>query len=90
MPGRDLDKLNKLIKKVGSCVGGQLEILDTILEDRRLRKGRKIEKDVWHPLHNILTQHKSKRPGTRVKYLLPEIRTDRFGKSFIPTDTFDF
>ena len=45
MPGRDLDKLNKLIKKAGSFVGGKLENLDTILEDRRLRKGIKIEKD---------------------------------------------
>ena len=82
---RDLDKLNKLIKKAGSCVGRTLENLDTILEDRRLRKGIKIEKNVWLPLHSILTQHKSKRPGKRVKYILPEIRTDRFGKSFIPS-----
>ena len=83
--GRDMDRLNKLIKKAGSCVGENLESLVIILEDRRLRKALKIEKDEGHPLHNTLMHHRSKRSGTRVKYSMPVIRTDRYGKSFLPS-----
>ena len=83
--GRDLDRLNKLIKKAGSCVGLHLDNLGSILADRQLRKAIKIQKDDGHPLHSTLVQYKSKREGTRSVYVLPEMRTDRYRKSFIPS-----
>ena len=81
---RDKNKLNKLIKKAGSCVGMKLDDLDTILERRLAVKGRKIEKEELHPLHNTLVKLSSG-SRTRSKYHLPSINTDRYGKSFIPS-----
>ena len=83
--GRDLDRLNKLIKKAGSCVRLHLDNVGSILADRHLQKPFKIQKDDGHPLHSTLMQYKSKHEGTRSVYVLPEMRTDRFRKSFIPS-----
>ena len=81
--GRDLDRLNKLIKK--ACVGLHLDNVGSILADRQLRKTIKIQKDDGHPLYNTRMQYKSKREGTRSVYVLPEMRTDQYRKSFIPS-----
>ena len=79
----DINRLNKLIKKAGSCVGGRLETLETIREKRLVVKGRKIERDEWHPLHSILMQFKSS-GRTRSRFRMPEIKTDRYRRSFVP------
>ena len=81
---RDMDRLNKLIKKSGSCVKKNLESVVFILKDRRLKKTLKIKKDKGDPL-NILMQHRSKRPGTRVGYSMPGIRmTDMANLLYFP------
>ena len=80
---RDKNKLNKLIKKAGSCVGQKLDDIDTILSRALLKKALKIEKAEWHPLHSALVQHKS-RSYSRSKYILPTMSTDRYRKSFVP------
>ena len=79
-----MNRLEKLIKKAGNCVGEKLESLDSIRKQRLARKGGKIEKDEWHPLHSILMQHES-RYRTRIKYRLPVMKTNRFRDSFVPS-----
>ena len=78
------NRINKLIRKAGSCVGEKLNDLNTILDRRLVVKGSKIEKEELHPLHNTLINLKSS-SRTRSKYHMPNINTDRYGKSFIPT-----
>ena len=80
----DMNKLNKLIKKAGSCVGGKLETLESIRDRRLVDKGKKIEKDESHPLHSILMEFQSS-GRTRTRYRLPDIKTDRYRCSFIPS-----
>ena len=81
---RDKNRLNKLIKRAGSCVGQNLDNIDTILVRYLQSKATKIEKEQWHPLHSTLMLQKSN-SSSRTKYVLPSIRTDRYGKSFIPS-----
>ena len=81
---RDKNRINKLIRKAGSIVGEKLNDLNTILDRRLVVKGGKIEKEELHPLHNTLIKLKSS-SRTRSKYHMPNINTDRYGKSFIPT-----
>ena len=80
----DMNRLEKMIKKAGNCVGEKLESLDSIRKQRLASKGGKIEKDEWHPLHSILMQHES-RSRTRIKYRLPVMKTNRFRDSFLPS-----
>ena len=81
---RDKNRLNELIKRAGSCVGHSLDNIDTILAKFQLNKAIKIEKEQWHPLHSTLMSQKS-HSCSRTKYVLPSIRSDRYGKSFIPS-----
>ena len=81
---RDKNRLNKLIKRAGSCVGHSLDDIETILAKFQLNKAIKIEKEQWHPLHSTLMAQKS-HSSSRTKYVLPSIRSDRFGRSFIPS-----
>ena len=79
-----MNKLEKLIKKAESCVGQKLDSLESIRQNRLLGKGGKIEKDEWHPLHSILMEQKST-GRTRSRYRMPEVRTDRYRNSFLPS-----
>ena len=70
--------------KAESCVGQKLDSLESIRQNRLLGKGGKIEKDEWHPLHSILMEQKSI-GRTRSRYRMPEVRTDRYRNSFLPS-----
>merc|ERR1712035_150234 len=56
---RDLNRINKLIKKAGSVLGVALELLEVIIQRRMLQKLMKIMEDSSHPLHNSVKKQKS-------------------------------
>ena len=77
----DRDKLNKIVRKANSVVGGGLNSLETVAESRVRGKLLSILDNPSHPLFNELSQRKS---VFSQRLTLPRIRTDRFGGSFVP------
>ena len=73
------NRLNKLIKRAGSCVGQNLDNIDTILVRFLQSKATKIEKEQWHPLHSTLMLQK-RISSSWTKY--PSELTDMVNHSF--------
>ena len=70
---RDTGRLNRLIKKASSVVGQSLDQIE-ILVGRRLAS-------TGHPLHDTLMDLHILRHG---RFTMPQCRTERFRRSFIP------
>lgn len=77
----DKDKINKIVKKANSVVGGGLDGLAEVAERRRSSKLRSIMDNPSHPLFQELSARKS---VFSQRLTLPQIKTDRFGGSFVP------
>ena len=73
-------KLNKLVKKAGSVVGGSLETLEEVAEQRTRRRLRAILENPTHPLNNEVA-----RSTFSHRLISPHQHTNRFGLSFVPT-----
>ena len=75
------DRLNKVVAKANSIVGGGLDSLEAVAERRRHSKLKSILDNPSHPLFLELS---SRRSVFSQRLTLPQIRTDRFGDSFVP------
>ena len=72
---------NKIIRKAGSVLGVQLDSLLVVSERRMVRKLHSILDNNTHPLHQVLTSHRS----TFSNGLIPPLcKTERQRKSFLP------
>ena len=78
---RDLNRINKLVKKAGSVLGVALEPLEDIIQRRMLQKLIKIMEDNSHPLHNSVKKQKSVFSERLVQV---RCRTERYRRSFLP------
>ena len=74
-------KKNKLVKKANSVVGGGLENLEVVAERRMSSKLSSILDNPSHPLFHELSLRRS---VFSQRLTLPQIKTDRFGGSFVP------
>merc|ERR1712035_214296 len=79
---RDLNRINKLIKKAGSVLGVALEPLELIIQRRMLQKLIKIMEDSSHPLHNTVKKQKSVFSERLVQV---RCKTERYRRSFLPS-----
>jgi hypothetical protein len=79
--GRDVSKLNKIVKKASSTVGQTLDQFEVLLEKRLANKVKTILDYPEHPLHNTLFRHRSTFSG---RFVMPSCTTERFRRSFIP------
>ena len=73
-------RLSKLVHISEKIVGYKLRSLDTIYKERVLFRARKIKEDETHVLAALFKELPS---GRRLK--ASAVRTDRFGRSFVPT-----
>ena len=72
-------KLNRIVKHASRVIGVSVKELEDVAERALLAKLQVIVKDSNHPLHNEVVFNRSGR------IRLPRIRTDRFGRSFLPS-----
>ena len=77
----DKNKMNKIVKKANSVVGGGLENLEVVAERRMSSKLTSILDNPSHPLFHELSRRRS---VFSQRLTLPHIMTDRFGGSFVP------
>ncbi len=77
----DTNKLNKLISKAASVLGGELESLVEVSERRMLRKLLSILDNTSHPLHATLVSCQSTF-SSRLRP--PKGTTERHRRSFLP------
>lgn len=78
---RDINRLNRIIKKAGHVVGEELDSLIEVSERRMLSKIKTIRDFPSHPLYNVLTSYKSSFSN---RFLFPRCTTERHRKSFLP------
>jgi hypothetical protein len=78
---RDTGRLNKLIKKASSIVGQSLDQIELLVARRLASKSRAILLDPEHPLHSTLRDLRIQRSG---RLSMPQCRTERLRRSFIP------
>ena len=78
---RDLKRINKLIRKAGSVLGGTLETLEMIVQKRMLHKLMEMMEDSSHPLHNTLIKQQS---VFSERLLQVRCKTERYRRSFLP------
>ena len=77
----DKGKLNKLVKKANSVVGGGLDSLEVVAERRMSSKLMSILDNPSHPLFRELSLRRS---VFSQRLTLPLIKTGRFRGSFVP------
>lgn len=75
------NKLDKLVRRAGSVVGGSLDTVGAVMERCMGRKLRSILCNTRHPLHKTLSAQRSHRSD---RLLSVRGRTERFRSSFIP------
>ena len=78
---KNMNRLDKLIRRAGSVVGRKLDPLVTVAERRTLNKLLAILKDASHPLHAVIRAQRSQISG---RLLLPKNQTNRLKDSFVP------
>lgn len=78
---RDIQKLNRLIRKAGSVVGLSLDSVEKVVEQRTLAKIRAILSNQSHPLHSVSTHQRS---SVSTRLLSLSCSTDRLRNSFVP------
>ncbi len=78
---RDINRLNRIIKKAGHVVGEELDSLIEVSERRMLSKIKTIREFHSHPLYNVLISYRSSFSN---RFLLPRCTTERHRKSFLP------
>lgn len=78
---RDRNRLDKLIRKCVSVMGGRVDSVDELVEKRMRCLMRSILSNIKHPLHGTLAAQRS-RHSDRLLSLC--CRTERFRRSFIP------
>ena len=79
LSGKNRAKLNKIVKHASRVIGVSVKELEDVAERALLAKLQVIVKDSNHPLHNEVVFNRSGR------IRLSRIRTDRFGRSFLPS-----
>ncbi|KAI3371465.1 hypothetical protein L3Q82_023573 [Scortum barcoo] len=78
---KDTSRLDKLIRRAGSVVGGmKLDSLVTVAESRTLDKLLDIMDNASHPLHTVISNQRSL---FSERLLLPKCRTNRLKNSFV-------
>ena len=77
----EMGRLNKLVKKASSVVGEKMDSVEEVGERRMGDKLLSILENPSHPLYAELSQRRS---CFSHRLTLPQIRTDRFGNSFVP------
>ncbi|KAI2649597.1 RNA-directed DNA polymerase from mobile element jockey [Labeo rohita] len=78
---RDINRLNRIIRKAGHVVGEELDSLTEVSERRMLSKIKTILDFPSHPLHTVLTSYRSTFSN---RLRLPRCTTERHRKSFLP------
>ena len=78
---RDMDRLNRLVRRAGSVVGLSLDSVDTILESRTMSKVKAIMNNTSHPLHTTFSQQRSTFSSRLLSHCAS---TERLRSSFVP------
>ena len=76
----DRNRLNKLIRKAGSVIGLSQSALEDVIEQRTMRKIKRIVSQDDHPLHSFFIKS-----GRSQRLLFPSCSTERFRRSFVPS-----
>lgn len=79
----DTNKISRIIRKAGSVLGVQLDSLVVVSERRMLCKLHSILDNSTHPLHQVLTPHRSNF-SNRLIPRQPRCNTECLRKSFLP------
>ena len=75
----DRQKLNRVVKTASKIIGTDLPFLETLFEERTLRKANSIVEDSTHPANDLFELLPSGR-----RYRSIRARTNRFRDSFYP------
>ncbi len=78
---RNIQRLNKLIKKAGSVVGLKLDSVEEVTEQRTLSRLRAIMNNADHPLYSAFNLQRS---TFRNRLRSLNCSTTRYAKSFVP------
>lgn len=78
---KDAARLDKLVRKAGSVVGTELDILTSVAERRTLNRLLSIIDNPDHPLHSTITRQRS---SFSDRLLSLSCSTDRLKRSFLP------
>ena len=81
MKSEDRNRINKLIKKLGSIIGLPSDSLEEVMEKRGGRKLSSILHNKDHPLFGVFSGLKS---SFSARLVMPRCSTERFRSSFIP------
>ena len=78
----DKARLSRITKTASRLVGHPVAGLQSVFEDRAVRRLRAIQQDPTHPLWDELRSQTSDRSGRLISF---KARTERFRQSFLPT-----
>ena len=78
---QDTNRLNKHIRKASEIIAEEIDSLTAVSERRMLSRIRSILDNSLHPLHDVLTSHRS---TFSKRLILPRCTTERHRKSFLP------
>ena len=75
----DKDELQQVVKTAGKIIGCDLPDLDTLYQQRVIRRAKSIVGDPSHPAHSLFQPLRSGR-----RYRVIKARTERLKRSFFP------